>query len=219
MPKQGFLEKGRRVQLVWAGRHWSSEILAVADDTLSVAYLAEEPLGAGALIDLECRFVSGYALYHMHVVIPPCRPGDEMIVRRSGNITCHERRRTWRVPVNAPLSFRRHAGDLLMEGWLIDLSAEGALIETNEPLTTQDILDLPLPLETEYALVSGRVTRKIPPENGEDRPARFGVWFTETTPVARGVLTRFLWSRIRVLYPRELAALFPNAHSRRKRKK
>lgn len=213
------LAKGRRGQLAWAGRHWPIEVLAVADDTVGVAFPSVEPLGLGALVNLEFQMNGWGALYFMHVVVPPQAPGDGMILRRAASVTYVERRRTWRVPIHAPLVFvKKDVGEPL-EGQMIDLSAEGALIETTAPLEIADIIDLRVQTEgTPGALVSGRVVRIVYDEFDEAAPPRYGIWFTEMATEARSILTQFLWARIRVLYPREIAALFPGS-GRRKRAK
>jgi hypothetical protein len=213
------LEKGRRVQLGWGGKHWPVEILAAAEDTVGVTFPSGEPLGVGALVDIECRAVHGAAIYYMHVVIPPQTPGDGVILRRAASVTYIERRRTWRVPINAPIVFSRRAAPDLLQGHMIDLSAEGTMIETDAPLVNSEVLDLPIQSgESSGAVMSGRVVRIEHARPVHSDTARYGVWFTEGDPEARGALTRFLWARIRELYPKEVAALFPGSSRRKKRK-
>lgn len=190
-------------------------ILAVAQDTIGVS-LDEPPYPArGGPVSLEIETPQGTLSYYTRVIIRPSAPGEAMILMRAPNIAGAERRRDWRVPMNAYTQFRRIAPAKVSNAHLLNLSVGGVLLETGMNMEVAELLDLVLNLpESAQHVVRGRIVRReTAPAPAE---ARYGVLFVETPSPARRSLTEFMWARLMKLYPREMAERFPGGKGHRK---
>lgn len=190
------------------------ELVAVAKDTVGVTCPFEHLPVAGAMADLIFADDQCKAFYHMQVVVAPNERADGMILQRAASATYAQRRRTWRVPLQDTIAFKRHGETRPGEAIVINISCEGLLIVTKTPLEIHDTIDLFLALPEQSAQkVTGRVVRCE-----STYPGRYGVLFMQLPPEAKRSLTYFMWQQLRALYPREIAALWPGS-GRRKRMK
>jgi len=155
----------------------------------------------------------------MQVVSGPRKPGDSMILRRMASLTHKHHRRGWRVPLNAVTQLRKPFDATGYRALLVDVSSEGALVETGGRFEVGDVVEFPLclPLQSSH-VVTGRIVRRDERALPEG-PQRYGLLFVDTPPPAREALTRFIWGQIRRLYPNEAHAQFPGHGKRKKMKK
>lgn len=209
------LEQGRSIYLRFGGRRVPSEILAVAQDTIGVS-LDEPPYPVrGAAVSLEIETPQGLLSYYTRVIVRPGGPGEAMILMRAPNVNGAERRRDWRIPMNALMQFRRITPAKVSNAQLLNLSIGGVLLETPMSMDVAELLDLVLNLpESVQHVVRGRIVRR----EAEPGPAgvRYGVLLVDTPAPARRALTEFMWARLMTLYPREMAERFPGGKGHRK---
>jgi len=196
------------------GACYPVEVVAFARDTIGVTYpgppFPEE--GTAAVLEFE----DGEALvsYNAQVVVAPREPGDGVILQRAASATYAQRRRTWRVPLDTAMAIRKAGAPTPGEAQILNLSTEGVLIETVMAFTLEERIELLLALPDLPAhTLHGRVLRVETAAAGP--AARYGVGFVAVPPAAKRVLTYFMWKRLRELYPREIAALWPGNWRRR----
>ncbi len=205
-----YLERGNRGYARFAQERLAIDILAAAKDTIGASCPFDTLPAAGATVDLEFPGSALTACYHMQVVVAPTAPEDGMILQRAASATYAQRRRTWRVPLENRIAFRRLGESSASEAIVMNLSCEGMLMSTSLALAVSSVIEIMLALPGQPAhVVQGRVVRIDPSE-----PACFGVLFLDLGPEPKRSLTYFMWDRLRTLYPREIKALWPG--SRRK---
>ncbi len=191
---------------------YTAEVVASGHDTVGVICRGSEFVAdAGDDADLEFLDARHRVVYHMQVVVAPSKPGEGMILQRAASAAYARRRRAWRVPLESPVVIHRDGASQSREGRVINLSTEGALVAVGAPVAVGEmlILYLSLPGEHEHA-IAARVVRH---EEGD--PPCYGVRFATVSPEARQALTRFMWARLRALYPGDIAALWPGNRRRR----
>lgn len=212
-----FLEPGREVVLCFPGHRVPSRILAVAQDTIGVALDIEPYPDEGTGVGLEFESPQGVFSFYTRVIVRPHEPGGAMILMRAPNISGAERRRTWRIPMNVRTPVRRVAAGKAENMLLVNISTEGAMIETKTSLSLNELLDVVLALpDEEPHVVRARVVRAEAPTPQRGGVLRFGLLFIEVAPAARRALTYFMWERLLQLYPKEMAKLFPGGKAYRK---
>lgn len=213
-----YLEKEKRGYLRLGEKHLPVEILACAKDTIGVSFPHPQPIENGMKLDLEFCESDRLVVYHMQVVVAPIDPGDGVILQRIKGAMYAEKRRTWRVTLDEAVGLRRRGDPRPSNARVLNLSCEGAYLETACALRVGDVVDLLLSLpELPTHQVGGKVVRVEPREPDSNGTGRYGVYFVELFPEARRTLTYFMWKRLRELYPREIAALWPGSGGRRKR--
>jgi c-di-GMP-binding flagellar brake protein YcgR len=101
----------------------------------------------------------------------------------------------------------------LHEAQLVDLSAEGALVETRSEFDSGEILNVSftLPSQPTRALRARVIHYDAPTML---RSGKLGLRFTEVPPDSRETLTIFLYREIRERYPKELRAMYPRHRAR-----
>ena len=212
------LQEGRAVFLRFGGRRAHSVILAVAQDTIGVTLDTPPYPPRGTAVSLEIETPAGLATYYTRVIVRPSGPGEAMILMRAPNVAGAERRRDWRVPLNALTQFRRIAPAKAGSAQVLNVSIGGVLLETAVSMDVAEFLDIVLHLpEAPQHVVRGRIVRREAAH--ESGPDRYGVLFVDTPAPARRVLTEFIWRRLLLLYPREMAARFPGGKGDRKWKR
>ena len=210
---QSGLQVGRECFLRVMDQRFYVEILGVAKDTIWVSFSASDyPLeGMGA--ELEFYDHGGFLCYHTRVAQGPKKKGDGVLLQRAEAASYLKHRRTWRVTCDLAVWIWTQTGGSPESARLVDLSAEGASIETatEYPVGTPLDMSFTLPGKT-TEMLGARVIHIEPP--GILREAKLGIKFIEVKKEAREALTYYLWAKIREKYPRELQSMYPRRSSR-----
>ena len=203
-------DKGGQAYLQFGGRRIPVKIAAVSRDTVAVSMPGADYPDEGTGVDLNCHDAHGVASYHMEVAVALQQEGDILILRRASSVTPTQRRRSWRVPVDGPAEVRMRDESRPAQAAMVNISAEGALIETDAALEPGDPIELCLALpERPPHAMRCRVIRTEP----DARSA--ALWFIGMSPAARHALTCFIWRRLQELQPEKTAALFPGSRGHR----
>ncbi|HIJ64805.1 MAG TPA: PilZ domain-containing protein [Candidatus Hydrogenedentes bacterium] len=211
------LQKGRRGLLRFGEKALEIEILAVAQDTIGVRFAGSGHPAEGTGGDLEFGSDASALAYHVQVAVGARDGSDTLILQRVPGAPHDNYRRAWRVPMNVKTNVRGHNDPRAAKAVIINLSADGALIESAAMFDIEELVDLRLPLPGESPqVVHARVIRTEPSEPPSDAVQRYGVRFLELTTEATHSLTFFIWKRLWELYPKEIAQLLPR-RSRRPR--
>ena len=209
----GNISEGRTAYIRYRGKIVSVSISAVAADTVAVVFPRDtRPPVVGSGVELEISDSHGEVSYHMQVVVGPDRLGDGMILQRASCVTPRQRRKSWRVDVGSNTRLRRRGLDVVFEAVLIDVSAEGALVECSERFAPMDVIELELRLPSQVTHIApAKIVRKQ-----KGRKSRYGVLFEELDKKARRSLTEYISHRLFEICPREVASLFPGSGRLRK---
>lgn len=203
---------GRQGHLRFVGKRIPVRILAVRHDTVAVRVIEGPCPYVGAGVELEHAEGWWVAAYHMRVALRSQDHNDLIVLRRASNLRSSERRQSWRVPVDAPGDARRRGENDWFEVQIVDLSAEGGLIEAKRELAVDDLIDLQVALCGKAGrLLVGRIIREEPSDSIASDYRRYGLWFVEMPAESRRVLTQFVWERLQSIRPEDVAALFPGS--------
>lgn len=214
------IEIGCRGYLCLLGKRFPMEVLEIAQDTILVSAPDAGSLPREAGVDLEFPAKDGAMAYHARILALPDFAGGPILLQRSASVMRDERRRSWRVPVDVPMRLAVGKDAAPYPCTVINVSAEGALVETGAPLEIGDtfLLHLTLPGLSAQRL-RARIVRVEPPGDNPATARRFGVWFTEVTKGARRTLTIYIWKQLRELRWDDTQALFPGREGRRRARK
>lgn len=211
------LQVGKQCYLRLLNQTYLVEIIGLAEDTIGVTFpSANFPVeGMGAELEIHDR--EGFLCFHTRVAIGPKELGDGIVLQRAEAATYLKHRRTWRVPVDFKVKLRRSSDGVRGNGRLVDLSSEGALMETQAAFAQGDDLAMKFRLP---GRLSSTVQARIIHWREAAGPgyARAGLRFSAVPPDARRALTKFLYARIRVLYRPQLKAMYPKRRSSKRRK-
>ncbi|GEM_PF-3583104 len=211
---EGPFQIGRECHLRVKSGVFRERVLGVAKDTIWVSLSTDIDMPDGTPVELEFHEPEGHLNYHTRVVIPPGHGREGMVLQRSAGSNQVRHRQSWRVPANFAGMVRPLDEERAHEARVIDLSAEGALIETPAelPIASRIAFTFALP-EGPPHTVTAHVIHDDVREGGV--AFRFGLRFAELPAEVRRSLTTFLWGRIKDLYPEELRAAYAMTRRRR----
>jgi len=196
------------------GQRFLVEILDVAQDTIAVSAPGSDYPIDGMGVTLEFHEFGSVVSYHTRVVVGPRQKGDPVILQRMAGLARKHHRRAWRVSLDAYAHLRRHGDIHYQAARIVNISTEGALIETSADLELNDLFDLRLALPGEPShWVLGRVIRAEPSESDA---RQFGVLFVELSVAAKRSLTTHIWRCVRRERSDDVSELFPGSKKHRK---
>jgi len=206
------LSQGSQCYLRVLDRRFFCEIMEVGEQSIRVTFPGMDYPVEGTPVDLEFHVSDGYTCYHTQVVSGPAASGGGLVLERApGGLKFYRHRDSWRVPTDflVQLKFdgepRRHNLPLL------NISAGGIMVRTDLPLEFGSSVLLTLELPGEPAVSTrGRVVHIQEAPGGLSGRARLvGIKFQNVEANARRAVTRYVWKRIRELFPEQLKELYP----------
>ena len=212
-PSQSPLQVGRECYLRASGRVLVVEVLGISGDTGWVSYPSADALAEGTGVELEFHDGDGFIGYHARVAVVPRHPANGLMLERSETASQRPERRDWRVPTDFSVWVRTPGKRKKLKGRMLDLTQNGALVETSAPFEAGEMLELifQLPEFAAHQLVAQVVYSDKTASNGVNR---FGLRFVEMKKRVRDAITWFLYAQVHELYPDELRELYPRATSK-----
>ncbi len=210
---QASLKVGRECVLRSGERTYVVEVLGMAKDTLWLSFPDTDPPRRGNAVQLEVHDEKGFATYRTKILVGPKLTGNGILVERLASLSYMKRRKDWRVPTDFPAWLTTARDEQRHEAVLVDLSYDGARLETREAFEPGEevALSLKLPRRPTHRIEATVVYMTKPRRNGV---RRVGLRFDSVSERGRHSLTRFLSKRIQELYPAELRALYPRSTRR-----
>ena len=207
---QTSLKVGRECVLRSGERTYVVEVLGMARDTLWLSFPDTDPPRRGNAVRLEVHDEIGFATYRAKILVGPKLTGNGILVERLASLNYMKRRKNWRVPTDFPAWLTASGDEQRHEAVVVDLSYEGARVETCEAFEPggKVALALKLPRRSTHRFDATIVYVNKPRRNGL---RRVGLRFDSVSERGRHSLTRFLSKRIQELYPAELRALYPRS--------
>ncbi len=212
------IEEGGSAHIRYGGEKVTVKILAVAGDTVAVDFPDRaRKLKVGGGVDLELADSHGVASFHMQVIVDAGQLGDGMILQRTSSVTPRQRRKSWRVPVGVKTRVRRPGSSDVSVATIVNISAEGALIEVDENFDPMDMVEMELKLPSHKTRVAlARVIRVEVPVSQGVSPGCYGTVFYELSKEAKRSLTEFISQRLLETRSQDVASLFPGSSGRSK---
>lgn len=161
----------------------------------------------GTRVELEFHDELSYTSYEATVLKAPTDIGDGLLLSRppAANPTTH--RTDWRVPADFEVRFKGHVHPRRYTAPVIDISGGGLLMLTAAALSIGDNLELTLPIAgITDEILTARVVH-VGAGQADQEGVQVGLELVSPDPVITGALSRYIWQRLRALYPGSLPEL------------
>ncbi|MGI6459980.1 MAG: PilZ domain-containing protein [Candidatus Hydrogenedentales bacterium] len=197
------LSKGRECLVVVMGQHFLGRILDAAEDRLTLTFPGTDYPTPGMQLQLQFHDEEGFNSYIAVVVAGPQENAGCVVVERPVVMERILHRQNCRVPTDLTVQIRE--GELVRQydAALVNLSAGGALLETDAPLDLNSSIEMTIsiPLDT-VRTIHGRVThieRLRPPHDS----CQFvvGMCFGNMDTATTWAIKHYVWQRLHELYP------------------
>jgi Tfp pilus assembly protein PilZ len=184
------------------GRHFLVTIVEVGETTLRVTFPAKDHPIAGMPVDLEFHDVRGFYCYPTEVLENPAGTGGGRVLRKPLEPKRNEHRRACRVLTDLTVQVRDQTCVRKYDAALQNLSADGALIQTDAPFDFGSTIEmtLSLPGEPSHTVLCQVVYSIEVPDKQKPGFQLHGVHFPDPDPESQQAITRFVWSRLREMY-------------------
>jgi Tfp pilus assembly protein PilZ len=201
--------KGNECLLNVAGRHFLVKILEVTVETVRVSFPARDYPVEGMCAYLEFHDDDGFYYHSSQVLKGPSAKGDGLALHRLSELKRSTHRRSFRVPTDLTVQVRDRAHVRKYNAALLNVSAGGALIQTEAlfDFSTTIELTLSLPGEPTHLILSQVVHTSAGTAKAAPGVHHFGVRFVNIDPDAEQSITRFVWKRLQDIYPANGAPL------------
>jgi c-di-GMP-binding flagellar brake protein YcgR len=186
-----------------AGRHFLVKILEVTVETVRVSFPARDYPVEGMRAYLEFHDDDGFYYYASQVLKGPTAKGDGLVLYRLSGLKRSMHRGSFRVPTDLTVQVRDQVHARKYNAALLNISAGGALIQTEAPFdfSTTIELTLSLPGEPTHMILSQVVHTSAGTAKGAPCAHHFGVRFVNIDRDAEQSVTRFVSTRLQDLYP------------------
>lgn len=196
------IRKGNSCLLSVTGRHFMVEITEVGEDSMRVSFPGIDYPVEGMNVELEFHDETGFVYYRVEVLEGPW-DGEGVLVTRPREAKRNQHRDAFRVPTDLTVQVRDHVHVRKYDADLLDLSSGGSLLQTEAPFdfNTTINISLSLPGESTHE-VTAHVVHVVEQDRTKRGPARiYGVKFIGTPPETCHAISRYVWTRLRELYP------------------
>lgn len=201
--RQTELTKGSQCLLHVLGQHFLVDVLEVADDTIRVTFPGEDYPVAGMQVSLEFHDTEGFNSYVSEVLTGPETKSQSMVLKRPRGARRTHHRRSFRVPTDLTVQVKDQVHVRRYDAALLDLSSGGVLLDTVAPFdfsTTVEVT-MSLPGELTHTVLGKVVHIGESPDNPGSGSKLLGVRFLSLSPQVLNSISRYIWKRLRELYP------------------
>jgi hypothetical protein len=185
------------------GQHFLVDLIEVGEESIRVTFPGKDYPVVGMLVHLDFHDAEGYDSYEAEVLEGPSRDGSGLVLTRPAESRRTQHRDACRVPTDLTVQVKDQVHVRRYDAALLNLSAGGALIETDAPFDFSTVLEVTLSLPGERQLrILGQVVH-ISNEARSPNPAvrMYGVRFISIDPDVRQAVSRYAWYRLREIYP------------------
>lgn len=197
------LKVGNRCLLRVVGDAFLVKIIDVQTAYIRVTFPGKDYPVEGMQVILDFHDENGFNSYRTHVVRAPDRAGALTLVRPvEARRTSH--RDSCRVPTDLTVQVKDQVHIRRYDAALHNLSGGGALIETNAnyDFSTTVEVTLSLPNEPRHTII-GQIVHVADSRHRGNGSKLYGIRFIALTPETTQSLARYIWKRLREVYPTE----------------
>ena len=183
------------------GQHFLVEILELGPDSLRVSFPGRDYPVPGMIVHLDFHDTNGFDSFEAEVLEGPSKAGSGLLLSKPSESRRTQHRDSCRVPTDLTVQVKDQVHVRRYDAALLNLSAGGALIETDAPFDFSTSLELTLSLPGEPLLrMLGQVVHVSDEATRPDRRT-FGVRFVALSPEVHQSISRYAWHRLREMYP------------------
>lgn len=194
---------GGNCLLTVTDRLFMVEIVEVNDETIRVSFPGIDYPVDGMLVELEFHDHTGFSVFQAKVITGPRRDGDGILLELPTVSRRQQHRESARIPTDLSAQIKDPAQADKFDGRILNLSTGGALIETEAKFNLGDTIEIiaHLPERPETILAARILYIPEPRETDQGVMNVYGTSFVSFEPGAGRALTRYIWDRLRELYP------------------
>ncbi|MCX5759519.1 MAG: PilZ domain-containing protein [Candidatus Hydrogenedentes bacterium] len=196
------LAEGIQCFLYVAERHFLVRVLALDNDTVCVTFPGKDYPIEGMHADMEFHDEDGYCYYSTEVLRGPVAGEEGIVLRRPAEVKRSVHRSTYRIPTDLTVQVKDRDHVRRYNASLQNISAGGALIQSDAPFdfSTTVEMDLSLPGESTHTIPC-QVAQILSPGNPQDGHVRLlCLRFTELAVDADLSITHYIWRHLQELY-------------------
>ncbi len=199
------LEKGKTCLLNVTGRHFQVEILEVGSDTVRVTFPGRDYPVEGISAILEFHDSTGYTYYTTEVEQGPTLEDSGIVLRQRSEAKRSLHRDCFRAPTDLTVQIKDHEHVRKYDAALLNISGGGCLIKTEAEFDFSTMVDMTLSLPGESTTtVLGQIVHVAQSHAASRTPSHlYGVRFVDLAPDIEQMITRYMWDRLRDMYPPE----------------
>jgi Tfp pilus assembly protein PilZ len=201
---EDILAKGRQCLLNMVGHHFLVKIIEVQDDAVVVSFPGKSYPVEGMIADLEFHDETGYYFYTTYVLAGPTSRASGIVLQKPNELRRSTHRDACRVPTDLTAQVKEQYHASYYDADLINLSASGALIQTEAPFDFSSSIEMVISLPGEPACtLEGQIVHVAEAPPWRKYPSHvYGVRFEEPDPDIELCLSRYIWSQLQELFPR-----------------
>jgi len=198
------LDVGMSCLLNVMGRHFLVKITEVGQDTLRVTFPAKDYPIEKLRADLEFYDQDGFYYYSTEVVQGPAEAGGCLVLTKPTELKRNLHRECCRVTTDLTVQVKDQVHVRRYDAGLVDLSAGGALIQTEAPFDFSTTIEMTLSLPGESThVILGEVIHAPGETPQEQSGARIlGIRFTDVDAETSRTISRYIWRRLQEVYAR-----------------
>jgi c-di-GMP-binding flagellar brake protein YcgR len=186
------------------GQYFLVDLIEISEDTIRVSFPGTDYPVPGMSVHLDFHDAEGYDSFEAEVLEGPANTDAGLLLTKPTESRRTQHRDACRVPTDLTVQIKDQIHVRRYDAGLLNLSAGGALIETDAPFDFSTTLELTLSLPGEPLLrILGQVVH-ISDESRAPSPSPtrlLGVRFVSLDPEVRKAISRYAWYRLRELYP------------------
>jgi hypothetical protein len=196
---------GNQCLLKVMNQHFMVEILRVDGTAIETSFPGSDYPIAGMGVDLQFHDKHGFNSYQTTVFEGPQQTGNTLLLNAQVRSSRAQHRDSCRVPTDLTVQAKDQVHVRRYDAALRNLSAGGALLETIGPFELGTTLEITLSLPGEPTHgVLGRVVHASNDARRKEGGARLlGVRFVSPDAHVVQSIVRYIWNRLRDLYPPE----------------
>ncbi len=185
------------------GQYFLVDLLEVGENSIRVSFPGRDYPVPGMTVSLDFHDADGFDSFEAEVIEGPAKNDSGLLLTKPNESRRTQHRDACRVPTDLTVQVKDQVHVRRYDASLLNLSAGGALIESDAPFDFSTTLELTLSLPGEPLLrILGQVVH-ISDETQSSSPGSrlFGVRFVSLDPDVRHAISRYAWYRLREIYP------------------
>jgi c-di-GMP-binding flagellar brake protein YcgR len=196
------LEKGMECLLNVTGRHFLVHVLELNGDLVHLSFPGRDYPVEGISANIECHDEDGFYYCQTEVVQGPRDDIVGIMVRKLSDFRRSTHRQSFRAPTDLTVQVKEQIHARRYNAALINISAGGALIQSEAPFEFNSLieLNLGLPSEPQHNILC-QIVHMIEGVGRNNVPVRyFGLKFINVEGDVANAITRYACQQLRKLY-------------------
>lgn len=195
---------GNQCMLRVVGDHFLVKIVDVQPTHIRVTFPGREYPIEGLQVTLEFHDEQGFNSYRTHIVHGPEKTPGGLLLARPVESRRTKYRDSCRVPTDLTVQVKDQLHVRRYDAALANIGAGGALIVTPAQFdfSTTVEMRLSLPGEPQHTVLAHIVHTSGAPSSYSTVDKIYGIRFISLEPEASQSINRYVWNRLREIYPR-----------------